>query len=451
MLRNGLENGAIRQPDLFLLQHRGPVVIPRSNHCVSRKDMDREALKVLYRLKDHGHLAYLVGGSVRDLLLGRRPKDFDVGTDATPGQVRRIFRHSRIIGKRFRLVHVYFRGRKIIEVSTFRRRIEFDDREAARLGLSEGEIYGTPQEDAFRRDLTINGLFYNIADFSIIDYVGGMEDLKRGIIRTIGDPFLRFLRDPVRMMRAVRHAARTGFTIEGRTWEAMEQHRSLIRLCSVHRVRDEWLKDLRSGRSREWALLALDAGLLQEIFPAYWRGLDGERCRRVQRLLAGLLGGLDRLVARGREPEEPLLISMLVLPRLMVEERWLSLRGPKIKWPTHEARELLMEFLAPFDFRRAVQDSAAQILASQWPIALCHARGSWPKRVVNKPTFEDALELFELVQGVERGGEEVGLGEGVGASSSRKRRRRRRRRRKKREKVSDEAATERPGAGVAEL
>ncbi len=393
--------------------------------------MDREALKVLYRLKDHGYLAYLVGGSVRDLLLGRRPKDFDVGTNATPRQVRRLFRYSRIIGKRFRLVHVYFRGRKIIEVSTFRRQIEFDDREAARLGLSENEIYGTPQEDAFRRDLTINGLFYNIADFSIIDYVGGMEDLRRGIIRTIGEPSVRFIRDPVRMMRAVRHAARTGFTIEPATWEALEQHRGLIRLCSIHRVRDEWLKDLNSGKSAAWARLAYKAGLLQELFPAYWQGLDQDQERRVLHLLEGLLKGLDGLISQGETVDEPLLIALLVMPRLLTAPEWLALESNKLKWPTHEARGLLMEFLAPFDFRRAVQDAAAQILASQWPIGLCYARGNWPKRVVNKPTFESALELYKMVRDVVRGEETVT----VHSSSASSKRRRRRRRRKKRGKA----------------
>ena len=154
------------QPSLFGDPGNHPRIISRPEHCVSRKDIDREALKVLYGLKDNGYIAYLVGGSVRDLLLGRRPKDFDIGTNARPEDLKKLFRHSRIIGRRFRLVHVYFRGGKIIEVSTFRCRSDHDDREAMGEGIGDTHIFGSPQEDAFRRDLTINGLFYNIADFS---------------------------------------------------------------------------------------------------------------------------------------------------------------------------------------------------------------------------------------------------------------------------------------------
>ncbi len=439
----------MEQPNLFVLDNSQPLIIPRPEHCVSRKDMDREALKVLYRLKDHGFLAYLVGGSVRDLLLGRQPKDFDIGTNATPRQVRRLFRYSRIIGKRFRLVHVYFKGRKIIEVSTFRRQVDYDDREAARMGLSEKEIYGTPREDAFRRDLTINGLFYNIADFSVIDYVGGMADLRGGLIRTIGDPHVRFVRDPVRMMRAVRHAARTGFTIESRTWEAIEEHRALIRLCSVHRVRDEWLKDLCSGRSAPWAALAHKSGLLQEIFPAYWDGLGASDSNKASQLLEGLLTRLDGLISEGKEVSEPFLVSLLVMPRFLVSKEWRRLESNKIKWPTHEARQLLRDFLYPFDFRRAVQDAAAQILASQWPIALCYSRGSWPKRVVNKSTFEEALLLFNMVRETRWGEEAIVVTTG-GEGAPAKKRRRRRRKRRKRGKAKDEVASECQGVGAAE-
>ncbi len=438
----------MEQPNLFVFNNNLPLIVPRPEHCVSRKDMDREALKVLYRLKDHGFLAYLVGGSVRDLLLGRRPKDFDIGTNATPRQVRRLFRYSRIIGRRFRLVHVYFKGGKIIEVSTFRRQVDYDDREAARMGLSESEIYGTPREDAFRRDLTINGLFYNIADFSVIDFVGGMNDLRNGLIRTIGDPAVRFVRDPVRMMRAVRHAARTGFSIEPKTWEAINENRSLIRLCSIHRVRDEWLKDLSSGRSSQWAELAFKTGLLQEIFPGYWRGLDRESAQQVRRFMVGLLGRLDGLISEGKELSEPFLLSLLVMPRLFLSDKWRALESNRIKWPTHEVRQLLKDFLHPFDFRRAVQDAAAQILASQWPIALCYARGSWPKRVVNKSTFEEALLLFNMVREVKWGEEAVFVQ--TSPKESPPRRKKRKKKRRTREKDRDEVASKRSGIGAVE-
>ncbi len=188
-----------------------PKIIPRPEHPISRADIDVEVLKVLYRLHHNGYRAYLVGGSVRDLWLGKKPKDFDIATDAHPQEIRRLFRNSRIIGRRFRLVQVFFKGGKVVEVSTFRSRSEFEGEGDI---LAPNNTFGTPAEDAQRRDLTINGLFYDISDFSLLDYVGGMEDLENKIIRVIGPPEVRFRRDPVRMLRVLRHAARTGFTID---------------------------------------------------------------------------------------------------------------------------------------------------------------------------------------------------------------------------------------------
>jgi len=388
------------QQPLFKEFDFSPRIIPRPDHCVSRKEMDREALKVLYRLKDHGYIAYLVGGSVRDLLLGRRPKDFDISTNATPREIRRLFHYSRIIGKRFRLVHVYFKGGKVIEVSTFRRQTEYNDLEAAREGIDESDIFGSPQEDAFRRDLTINGLFYNIADFSIIDYVGGMEDLRNGIIRTIGDPDRRFLRDPVRMMRAVRHAARTGFQIEERSWEAILRHKDMIRFCAIPRVRDEWLKDLRSGSSHPWAHLMFESGLFDSIFPMYCKGISVESRSHVKKLLLGLLSRLDQLIQKGEEVQESFMLALFIYPRLSVMPEWKGLETGKIRWATYEVRALINELLEPYDFKRSVREGIAQLLSSQWPIRLCHKEGSWPKRVWSKANFPEALMLYNFIQEV---------------------------------------------------
>lgn len=387
-----------RQPTLFADLVPRPVIVPRPEHCISRKDIDREALKVLYRLKDHGYIAYLVGGSVRDLLLDRRPKDFDVGTDARPEELRRLFRHSRIIGRRFRLVHVYFKGGKVIEVSTFRRPAEEEEEQGAEEVHQAENVYGTPEQDAFRRDLTINGLFYNIADFSVIDYVGGMEDLRQGVIRAIGDPERRFLRDPVRMMRAVRHAARAEFTIEPVTWRAIERHNAKIRLCAVPRVRDEWLKDLKSGCSRRWAELILANGLLTAIFPGYTAALADPKGDTVRTLLLGLLGHLDRLLHEGQEVRDAFALALFLYPRLHVTPEWKALRSDRLRWPTQEVRSMIEESLAPYDFRKSVRDTMAQVLASQWPIRTCLAGGSWPKRIWSKSTFPEAVLLYDLVQ-----------------------------------------------------
>src|ERR687897_1118320 len=217
-----------------------PVVVPREAHSISRKQIDADALKVLYRLHQYNYTAYLVGGSVRDLLLGRRPKDFDIGTSAHPYQVKKLFRNCWIIGRRFRLAHVKF-GQKVIEVATFRRQVEAGE-EIVQDGVPapdpttpEGEhlihhdnTFGTPEEDAFRRDFTINALVYDIATFSIIDYVGGLEDLRAGVVRSIGDPEVRLREDPVRMLRAVALAARLSFSIDRDTFEAIRSLRGEI-------------------------------------------------------------------------------------------------------------------------------------------------------------------------------------------------------------------------------
>src|SRR5262245_36872516 len=238
-----------------------PTIVPRAAHTISRRDIDPAALKVLYQLHEHNYIAYLVGGSVRDLLLSRRPKDFDIGTSAHPHQVKKLFRNCWIIGRRFRLAHVKF-GPKTIEVATFRRQVVPDvmhavtpeieaaavtsrdvvqpdeslppepevtsDRVERSRMIQRDNTYGTPEEDAFRRDFTVNALFYDIGTFAIIDYVGGLEDLEQKLIRCIGDPEVRFVEDPVRMLRAVVLAARLQFTIDEPILEAISVHRHEI-------------------------------------------------------------------------------------------------------------------------------------------------------------------------------------------------------------------------------
>lgn len=254
-----------------------PSVIPRANHTISRRDIDPDALKVLYRLRQFDHVAYLVGGSVRDLLLGRRPKDFDIGTSAHPYQVKKLFRNCWIIGRRFRLAHVRF-GAKVIEVATFRRQVQPGEEvvqdgvpapdpetpEGAHL-IHHDNTFGTPEEDAFRRDFTINALFYDIATFSIIDYVNGLDDLRAGIVRSIGDPEVRFLEDPVRMLRAIALAARLGFTIEPPILEAIGRHHDEIARSSPARLLEEFYKILRSGYAEKTFKGLAETGLLRPI------------------------------------------------------------------------------------------------------------------------------------------------------------------------------------------
>ena len=257
-----------------------PRVIPRAEHSISRRDIDSDALKVLYRLRQSDYIAYLVGGSVRDLLLGRRPKDFDLGTSAHPHQVKKLFRNCWIIGRRFRLCHVRFGPKKVIEVATFRRQVQPGEEAvpdgapaAAGPGTDDAQIihrdntFGTPEEDAFRRDFTINALFYDIATFSIIDYVNGLEDLRAGIVRSIGDPQVRFKEDPVRMLRAIALAARLDFTIDPPVRDAIRLLRREIANSAPPRLLEEYYKILRGGHAEKTFRALDEAGLLEVISP----------------------------------------------------------------------------------------------------------------------------------------------------------------------------------------
>lgn len=249
-----------------------PIIYTRDQHSISRAAIDPDALKIMYRLIKCGHKAYLVGGGVRDLLLGKTPKDFDISTDATPRRIKEIFRNSRIIGRRFKLVHIFFKGRKIIEVSTFRDvtdPIDIEDEEVVEepTTLRHDNKYGTEVTDAVRRDITINGLFYDPSTFSVIDYVGGVQDLQSGIVRVIGDPDIRFKEDPVRMVRVVRHAIRSGFSIDEKCWASLIKHKELI--CEVPPVRiyEEMKKDFASGHCFDILGLLYECGLLHYLLP----------------------------------------------------------------------------------------------------------------------------------------------------------------------------------------
>ena len=267
-----------------------PLIIPRADHTISRSQVDPDALKVLYRLRKFNHVAYLVGGSVRDLLLDRHPKDFDLSTSAHPNEVKRIFRNCWIIGRRFRLAHVKF-GSKTIEVATFRRPVSVNNAAAAPPGggktpgedgaetetrergpIRRDNTFGTAEEDAFRRDFTINALFYDIAASTVIDYVQGMADLRDGLIRSIGDPNERFIEDPVRMLRAVSLAARLDFRLDPPVRRAIAQHKGQIARASPARMIEELYKILRSGVASQTFRSLLKTGLLAHIAPEIEKG-----------------------------------------------------------------------------------------------------------------------------------------------------------------------------------
>jgi poly(A) polymerase len=271
-----------------------PLVIPREAHTLSRKLIDSDALKVLYRLHEHRHVAYLVGGSVRDLLLGRKPKDFDIGTSAHPYEVKKLFRNCWIIGRRFRLAHVRF-GTKTIEVATFRRQVGADELTATAADavadtpsavaaataaadverlVHRDNTFGTPEEDAFRRDFTINALFYDIGSLSIIDYAGGLEDLRAGLVRCIGDPNERFREDPVRMLRAVAMAARLDFRMDPPIDAAIAVHRDEIAKSAPARLIEEFYKLLRTGSAERAFHMMAERRLLESMAPELQRAAN---------------------------------------------------------------------------------------------------------------------------------------------------------------------------------
>ncbi|MBV8202080.1 MAG: polynucleotide adenylyltransferase PcnB, partial [Acidobacteria bacterium] len=294
-----------------------PRVVPRSEHPISRVHIDKNALKVLYRLHKAGYMAYLVGGGVRDLMLDRRPKDFDVGTDARPNEVRRLFGNSRIIGRRFRLVHVYFHDGDVVGVSTFRRDPEPDEQSApGELLITSDNTYGTPRQDAFRRDFTVNALFYNIADYTVIDYTGGIDDLAKRLIRAIGDPDLRFREDPVRMLRACEFAGRLGFGIERSTQEAIHRHRRELEKASPARVTEEIVQLLRCGRAGAAMQWMLELGLLEVLLPEAYAMVAADQ--RGLGSFGQILPVVDRLITGGRDLPDTALLAALLLPKIML-------------------------------------------------------------------------------------------------------------------------------------
>jgi len=368
-------------------------VIDRGAHKLSRREIPENVLKVLYRLHRSGYRAYLCGGSVRDLLMDRSPKDFDIATDAHPMAIRRLFRNSRIIGRRFRLVHVVFQD-MIVEVSTFRREPESRPEDAEIL-VTDDNTYGSPLQDARRRDFTINGLFYNIADFSVLDYVGGLEDLERGLVRVIGHPDTRFREDPVRMMRAVEFASRLGFEIEAETYGAILRHRSDILKASAPRVSEEILELLRRGWSRDAWRLLLETRLLEPLLPEIYRTLGRETASYFWKMLEVL----DRTVQAGHRISDSVLLSVLFLPWVLDEiEREEETRRARLR--IGEVVLFVRESLAPLVQRMALSSATRhqveQTLETLWRLMEPPADRKNLWRFATREYFAGALAVFEL-------------------------------------------------------
>ncbi len=377
-----------------------PRVLERSEHPISRKSIDKNALKVLYRLHNAGYKAYLVGGSVRDLMMGRTPKDFDVGTNARPNEVRRLFSNSRIIGRRFRLVHVFFHDGGVVEVSTFRRDPDPEEQrgEPGELLITSDNTYGTPRQDAFRRDFTINALFYSIGDFTVRDHVGGIEDLERKLVRAIGDPDVRFQEDPVRMLRACEFAGRLGFGIETRTQESIHRHSKELDKASPARVTEEIVQLLRCGRAGAAMQWMLELGLLEVLLPEAYAMLTAGT--RGLGDFGQILPVIDRMVAEERLLSDNTLLAALLLPKVML--RRMDIEAMDGRPMTRAALEVMIqEEVAPFFARLTLSNLRAQqvLHALVGFQRLCEPRWSPHERVrfARKPYFDDALLLFEIL------------------------------------------------------
>ncbi|MDC0714926.1 polynucleotide adenylyltransferase PcnB [Stigmatella sp. ncwal1] len=370
--------------------------------AIDPSKLDPDALKVVLRLHQHGHQAYLVGGCVRDLLLGRRPKDFDVATSAHPGEVRATFRNCRLIGRRFRLAHVYFKGGKIIEVSTFRANpleMEPTEEEGAENGNGNGDdllithdnVFGTAEQDARRRDFTINGLFYDVTEGRVIDYVRGRRDLDERYIRTIGDPEIRMREDPVRILRAVRFASKLDLDIESRTYAAMEGAVEDLPRCAPARLLEETFRLIRGGVAAPSLKLlsALDA--LKILLPPVDAYL--KRSRESERTFYAFAEALDRRVATGEPLDDAILLATLLVPisRAAPPPEEAEDAQPSV---AQSIEDLLAGFVQSARLPRRIAERCRLLLLAQRTLSgERRRRGAAFRR---HPLFGEALTVFEL-------------------------------------------------------
>lgn len=364
-----------------------PVIVPRAAHQLSRSKIDPHSLQVLYRLHRAGYLAYLVGGGVRDLLLGRTPKDFDVGTNATPQQVKRLFRNCFLVGRRFRLAHVRYSADDVVEVATFRRQATADDlpEDPGDHHMLAENVFGTPREDAFRRDFTINALFYDIATFSIIDHVGGLADLEARRLRVIGDPLVRFIEDPVRMLRALEFAARLDFALDGATREGIYARAPLIAEAAPARIREELLGLFRHAVAGKVLRQAQATGLLEPLLAGY----EGDEPT------FALLDLLDARTKNGGKVSEGMVLAALFL------SRFLRQCPSSADRPIGEVLELanleLDLHCGYFRIAHGIRHQARELLVGCYRLG--RGRGHrGERRFLQHPSTPQALELFALWQ-----------------------------------------------------
>lgn len=373
-----------------------PRIVPRAEHCISRQDISSAALKVLYKLHEAGYQAFLVGGGVRDLLLGLKPKDFDIATNALPEQVEALFRNCRLIGRRFRLAHIHFSG-EIIEVATFRGAAA--DGDGDRQTHDDGmivrdNVYGSIEEDVARRDFSVNALYYNIADFSVWDYVGGIEDLSARRLRLLGsDPHQRIVEDPVRMLRAVRLATKLGLTIDEATDEAIRARANLLGQVPPARLFDEVLKLFLAGHGAETLKALVERGLFGELFPDAAGALADPAYSHLADFIDAALLGTDDRIASGQTASPAFLFAAMLYPALCQ-----ALNGMPAPTQHAQIHELIERLFVRQSSRVAIPRRFSTVTHEIWASQerFLRLRGRSPERFMALPRFRAAFDFLVL-------------------------------------------------------
>ncbi|MES2141544.1 MAG: polynucleotide adenylyltransferase PcnB [Pseudomonadota bacterium] len=369
-------------------------IIPRSEHTISRKDISDNALKVLYRLQQHSYSAYLVGGCLRDLLLNKKPKDFDIATNARPEKIKKLFRNCLLIGRRFRLAHIRF-GREVIEVTTFRAHGEkksFKHRTVAAHGmLLRDNIYGSIEEDAWRRDFTMNALYYNINDFSLVDYCGGLADIQHKIVRIIGDPKTRYQEDPVRLLRAIRFAGKLEFTLDPATAEPIPELAHLLHNVPPARLYEEVLKLFHHGQAFKTYQLLLRYQLFAELFPQTIASFEQENTRKLLELSCK---NTDQRIQEGKTISPAFLFAVFLWPAVQAEVQRISKHQPPFVAYQHAMRHVLTEQQKQVTIPRRYSTTIREI----WDLQhrLLQRRPFTIKPLIAHPRFRAAYDFLLL-------------------------------------------------------
>lgn len=365
------------------------VIIPRSEHGISRKEISEHALKVLYRLHQNGFAAYLVGGAVRELLLGKHPKDFDIATDAKPEQVKKLFRNCRIIGRRFRLAHVFF-GDEIIEVATFRAASEVVHVEHGM--VMADNVYGTQEDDAFRRDFTVNALYYNIADFSVVDFMGGMQDIRKGVLRMIGEPAVRFREDPVRILRAIRFCAKLDFELDQNLLEPIQNLKHLLHNVSSARLYQELTKLFFTGHALETYLLLKKQEMLGFLFPLTENSLAKEGYP-TDKLIIQVLKDTDERLSQNKTATPAFLFAALLWHSVSERAKILVQKGMRAHAALFDAQDdVLAEQLKVIAIPKMTQQTIKDIWTLQWRLEKAYQKNAF--KVFTHLRFRAGLDFL---------------------------------------------------------